>query len=151
MMFLLTPSTRLIGSTAASIRRKLLTLGVLVMIPVPILGFLVWNRAQQQISRVEVAKRSLPTQMVLLNLNLTLQAHAAEALHLADQGGTESPQRKVVAAAMENAAQAIQETIKDDVVADASRAHTHDTATAIDKPRKLAGRLRSVASDLKTG
>ena len=40
MMFLLTPSTRLIGSTAASIRRKLLALGVLVMIPVLILGFL---------------------------------------------------------------------------------------------------------------
>ena len=109
MIFLLNPAIRLIGSI--DFRRKLLALGVLVMIPVLILGFLVWDRAQQQISGVGMAKRSLPTQLALLNLNLALQAHAVDALRLADQEGKENPQRKFVAAAMDNAAQALQEAI----------------------------------------
>ena len=112
MMFLLSPAVRLIGSF--DFQRKLLALGVLVMIPVLILGFLVWDRAQQQINRVEVAKRSLPTQMILLNLNLALQAHAVDALRLANLDGTENPQRKLVAAAMDHATQVIQKTGKDD-------------------------------------
>jgi methyl-accepting chemotaxis protein len=115
MIFLLNPAIRLIGSI--DFRRKLLALGVLVMIPVLILGFLVWDRAQQQISRVDMAKRSLPTQMALLNLNLALQAHAVDALRLADKDGKENPQRKLAATAMDNAAQALQEAIKDEKVA----------------------------------
>ena len=149
MTLLLDLAIRLIGSI--NFRRKLLALGVLVMIPVLIMGFLVWNRAQQQISQVELAKQSLPIQLALLNLNLALQAHAVDTLRLADQDGKKYPQRKLVAAAMDNAAQAIQETTKNGVVAEDNRAHIHDTATAIDNLRVLAERLRSAVSNLKTG
>lgn len=135
-MFLLSPPIRLIGSI--DFRRKLLTLGILIMIPVLILGFLVWDRAQLQISRLEMAKRSLPAQMALLNLNLVLQAHAADALRLADQDGMENPQGKLVAAAMDDAARALQEAIKDDGVANSANTLRAERTTTTSHPKTIS-------------
>ena len=114
MMFILSPAIRLIARV--NFRRKLLTLGLLIMIPLLVLGLLVWDRAQQQVNRMSTARSSLPIQLALLDLNLAVQAHAVDALRLDDQGGSADSQRKAVAAALDTATMAIKQTISDATV-----------------------------------
>ena len=114
MMIILSPAIRLIARV--NFRRKLLALGLLIMVPLLILGLLVWDRAQQQVNRMMTARSGLPIQLALLDLNLAVQAHAVDALRLDDQGGSADSQRKAVAAALDAATMAIKQTMSDATV-----------------------------------
>ncbi len=114
MMFILSPAIRLIARV--NFRRKLLTLGLLIMIPLLVLGLLVWDRAQQQVNRMLTARSSLPIQLALLDLNLAVQAHAVDALRPVDQSSSLIPQRKAVVAALDATTSAIKQTRGDETV-----------------------------------